>query len=265
MTTRQAVEEKTQDRVEIRRDLKRLLSELKEGKPSEETMSRARELLRDVDATTLGMVEQELIHEGISHEEIRGSLCDIHLGIMKENLASKRINVEAPHPVHTFVEEHKIILQSLEKVKHLVHGFEEAEDFAEIRDRLPELKDAAHHLVEAESHHQREEEALFPRLESHGISEPPRVMKMDHVELREKKKELYELASNAEGFDFETFKAKASDLGDYLSEHLGGHIFKEDNILYQMALQVLSPEEWNEVKQECDRIGYCCFTPEDSR
>ena len=39
------------------------------------------------------------------------------------------------------------------------------------------------------------------------------------------------------------------------------HIFKEDNILYQIALQVLSKKEWKEVKKGCDKIGYCCFTP----
>lgn len=41
--------------------------------------------------------------------------------------------------------------------------------------------------------------------------------------------------------------------------------FKEDNILYPIALQLLSPDEWEKVKKECDKIGYCCFTPEDPK
>ena len=48
-----------------------------------------------------------------------------------------------------------------------------------------------------------------------------------------------------------------------LATELDRHIFKENNILYQIALQVLSQEEWDEIKQLCDRLGYCCFTPED--
>lgn len=264
MTRRRAVGEGNLDRGRIREDLKRLLSELRGGKASKEAVENARAFLKNVDATTLGLVEQELINEGVSHEEIRGSLCDVHLDIMKEDLVPKRASVAPGHPVHTFMAEHKVILETLEKVKTLVRGFKDARDFSEIRDRIPELKDAAHHLIEAESHHQREEEVLFPLLERHGIKEPPRVMKMDHVELRAKKKDLYELASAAEEYDFDDFRTRALDLGEYLATNLGSHIFKEDNILYQMALQVLSPEEWDEAKRECDRIGYCCFTPEDS-
>jgi len=40
------------------------------------------------------------------------------------------------------------------------------------------------------------------------------------------------------------------------------NIFKENSILYQIDLQVLTPEQWDAVKAECDKLGYCCFTPE---
>ncbi|HLF85906.1 MAG TPA: hypothetical protein VI584_02375 [Nitrospiria bacterium] len=44
---------------------------------------------------------------------------------------------------------------------------------------------------------------------------------------------------------------------------LRDHIFKENNILCPMALQVI-PEKnsWDKMKAECDKIEYCCFTPE---
>jgi DUF438 domain-containing protein len=128
---------------------------------------------------------------------------------------------------------------------------------------LERLKDIAHHLVKAESHHQREEEILFPKLGKHDIVEPPEIMKLDHVEFRKRKQALYQLAHNHRDYDFPEFKNRVIELGEYLTKELENHIFKEDNILYQIALQVLSPEEWEEVKKECDKIGYCCFTPED--
>ena len=36
----------------------------------------------------------------------------------------------------------------------------------------------------------------------------------------------------------------------------------ENDILYPLSLEVI-PEEvvWQEMKKECDEIGYCCFTP----
>ncbi len=65
------------------------------------------------------------------------------------------------------------------------------------------------------------------------------------------------------GPDESEFNRKVVELGEYLPQELQSHIFKEDNILYQIALQVLSPEDWVEVKRLCDELGYCCFTPGD--
>jgi len=126
-------------------------------------------------------------------------------------------------------------------------------------------KDIAHHLVEAESHHQREEEALFTRLEGHNIGEPVAVMKSDHIDFRSRKQELYKLIHNWQSIEFENFKRKILEIGEYLVRELENHIFKEDNILYQIALQVLNEKEWEEIKRDCDKIGYCCFTPADQK
>lgn len=242
---------------------KALLQELREGDVSEETKEKASKLLQAVDAKTLGIMEQELIREGVSHDEIRRSLCDIHLEVLRDRLVSKRIEVSAPHPVHTFMKEHEVILASLNELDSLVESLKDIDSFDSIGPGLERLKDVSYHLVEAESHHRREEEVLFPKLEKHDIAEPPKVMKMDHVEFRKRKQELYQLSHNPLDYGFKEFQANVIESGEYLTKELESHIFKEDNILYQIALQILSREEWEEVKKECDKIGYCCFTPGD--
>ena len=252
-------------REDKKEQFKELLKELKEDKVSEETKGKAKNLLQAVDATTLGIMEQELIREGVSHEEIRKSLCNIHLEVLRDSLVAKRIEVSAPHPVNTFMEEHKIILDSLTELGSLVERLKKKNNFESMGQDREKLKDIAHHLVEAESHHQREEEVLFPKLEKRDITEPPAIMRTDHVEFRKRKQELYKVAHNPRDYDFNEFKKRVIELGEYLAKELEGHIFKEDNILYQIALQVLSPEEWGEVKKECDKIGYCCFTPQPNR
>lgn len=250
---------------EKKQQLKDLIGELGRDEVSEETKSKAKKLLDSVDATTLGLMEQELIREGVSHDAIKSSLCDIHLEAMRDSLVAKRVEVNSPHPVHTLMEEHKVIVQNLKELSGLVRKVGAASDYQSISpEDLARLKDIAHHLVEAESHHRREEEVLFPRLEKRGITEPPAIMKEDHVELRKRKQGLYRLASNAGEVQFPEFKSGVVELGEYIAKELDSHIFKEDNILYQIALQVLAPEEWDEVKREADLIGYCCFTPEGS-
>jgi len=245
--------------------LKELLRELKEGGVSEATKEKAKKLLLAVDAKALGLLEQELLQEGISHDEIRESLCNIHLDILRDSLVAKRQEVAAPHPVHTFMEEHKVILDTLKELGHLVEKWKGLNSLAEAEEDLVKLKDIAHNLVEAERHHQREEDALFPEIEKHDICEPPKIMRLDHVEFRKRKRELYQIAHKPQDYDSPTFKSQVIELGEYIARELQSHIFKEDNILYQIALQVLTAEEWEKVKRECDKIGYCCFTPEDQK
>jgi len=244
-------------------NLKQFLTEFKSGEVSTETKEKTKKIFETLDANSLGMMEQELIREGISHEDIKKSLCDIHLEALKDSLVSKRIEVQAPHPINTFMEEHIVILESLKKLKSILEKLKGKENFESMSQDVEELKDIAHHLVEAESHHQREEEALFTRLEGHNIGEPVDVMKSDHIDFRSRKQELYKLIHNWQSIEFENFKRKILEIGGYLVEELEKHIFKEDNILYQIALQVLNEKEWEEIKRDCDKIGYCCFTPAD--
>ncbi len=243
--------------------IKKMREELKEGEISEVAKQKAKKIFADLDAKSLAMTEQELIKEGLSPEQVRTHLCDIHLEALKDKLVEKRMTVEAPHPVHSFMEEHKIILESLKELSALVAGLPQAESLKAWGENLDRLKDVAHHLVEAESHHQREEEALFPKLEKHDIAEPGNIMKMDHVEFRKRKQALYQIAHNVEDYEFDEFRKRVVELAEYLARELEGHIFKEDNIIYQIALQTLTSQEWQEVKKECDKIGYCCFTPEN--
>lgn len=124
------------------------------------------------------------------------------------------------------------------------------------------LKELSHFFLETEKHHKREEEALFPRLEAHGITEPPQIFKEDHVEFMAKKKELYSLIMGEQN-DYKKFVEALKPVINFPAQKLADHIFKEDNILYLMALQALDADEWKEVRKKFDAIGYCCFAPAD--
>ncbi|MFO7792002.1 MAG: hemerythrin domain-containing protein [Candidatus Saliniplasma sp.] len=75
--------------------------------------------------------------------------------------------------------EHDEILKSLEVLEEISERIEEGLS----EDDKVRLKEAAHHLIEAEKHHKREEDTLFPRLRGKGITGPPRIMEIDHEDL----------------------------------------------------------------------------------
>lgn len=172
----------------------------------------------------------------------------------------------ALHPVRTLMEEHRFILASLEQLGALVERLEKVRRGGGApvpAEELEALKGIAHHLVDAESHHQREEDILFPRMEAHGAAELPGRMKADHVVFRARKRRLYQLAQAGVGEDPAAFAAEVSEIGEFLVRELTAHIATEDEKVYMQALEVLDPTEWDDVKRGCDAIGYCCFKPAD--
>ena len=164
-------------------------------------------------------------------------------------------------PVDVLVAEHEIIVRNLMELERIMDLVRAARSLDDIKGHIGRLKAISKLLLDTEPHHQREEQSIFPRLERAGIEGPPRVMRMEHTELRARKHRLADLLAEGEKMDFKKWAAEIVEAGDYIVENLVAHIHKEDTVLYPMAVRVFSPEEWVAVQQECDRIGYTPFTP----
>jgi len=249
------------DKIDRKQEIKNLIKQLKTEGDVGRLKEKAKAILNNISPTDLGLIEQEIIEEGTTHEEMR-KLCDVHLEVMKDNFGKVEMNLKPGHPIDTLMEEHKMILEFIEKLQKTVNKLESAKEFNNVSEELDMLKHIAEHLVEADKHHQREEEVLFPMLEKFGVTEPPEIMREEHEELKPKKKELYKTAKECKEMSYPEFIRKVKELAEYLIKELPDHIYKEDNILYPMAIQVIPKERWNDIKKECDKIGYCCFTPE---
>ena len=243
--------------------VKELLKQLHSGADKNKIKEQGKTILKNISPTDLALIEQEMIHEGLTRNEMR-KLCDVHLEVMKEGLEktdAKKANLKPGHVIHTLTEEHKMILDFINKLQSTINILKSAKDFNKVKNEIGMLKHIAEHLVEADKHHQREEEALFPELEKSGITEPPEIMKEEHIDLKARKKELYKTVKERAEMNYSDFLKKIIESAGYIIENLPAHIYKEDNILYPMALQVIPKSNWKEIKKKCDKIGYCCFTP----
>ncbi len=249
-----------------REGLKYILKRLHEAKPEEldKVKKEAAKHFKEVEPHELALAEQELIHEGVGREEMK-RLCDVHLEVMKEKLGAeaKKIKLESWHPIQISMDEHKIIKRNLKKLKKTIERLKRLDSYKKARTQINTLKELGHFFLDTEKHHKREEEALFPSLEAHGITEPPQIFKEDHKEFLARKKQLYDAAMETEDREFKDFVKEVSGIGEFLVKNLEDHIYKEDNILYPMSLQVLEQKEWKDVRKKFDAIGYCCFAPAD--
>src|SRR3989338_3717580 len=65
--------------------VKELLKQLHSGADKNKIKERGKTILKNISPTDLALIEQEMIHEGLTRNEMR-KLCDVHLEVMKEGL-----------------------------------------------------------------------------------------------------------------------------------------------------------------------------------
>ena len=241
--------------------LKELLKRLHRGEDPEKVKENFKEFLKDVTPAELSQAEEALINEGMSREELQ-RLCDVHIALLKESLEKGKTLAPAGHPIHILMEEHKILLQFTDKLKNISSVIKGAKGFDSLTEEVKQLNSIAEHFKESEKHYLREENVLFPYLEKHGITQPPAIMWSEHQDIREKKKELYQLLEEHQNIDFDHFADTFEQVAKAIADKLSNHFYKENNILFPTALKVISQEEWGDIRKAFDEIGYCCFTPE---
>lgn len=244
--------------IEKKEKIKSLMKRLK-GKESEEELEKVKkefkDLISDVNPILIAFAENELVNEGFSREDLM-SACDIHLLLFKDKIENPDLKVPDWHPIKSFQDDHRIILRIMEDLITKIKELRKAGDFNNGEKFLIEIDEILKKLMEAENHNVRQENTLFPILEKHGIEQPPAIMWAEHTEMKEQKKEMIKMLKEKDSYDFNDFCNKMQQMATFLLEKFSLHTQKEQNILYVTALEVITEEEWKEIKEECDNLGY---------
>jgi len=243
--------------------LKNIIKRLHEGADPEKIKEEFKELIKGIESADIAKIEEELIKEGMPQEEIH-KLCDVHIALFKESIEKEKILAPPGHPIHILMEEHKILLGFADELKSVALNIEN-KDFSFINEQKEKLKQIEENFKSSTSHYVREENALFPYLEKHGITQPPAMMWMEHDKIRELEKNIYKLIDTHEEMDSGHFVKDLKELAIVLAETLSNHFYKENNILFPTGLKVIADNEWKEIKKEFDDLGYCPFTPDAAK
>ncbi|WHE07642.1 DUF438 domain-containing protein [Thermoanaerobacterium thermosaccharolyticum] len=238
-----------------------ILKRLNNNEDPDSVKNEAKELIEDLTAEELSLAEQKLIDEGIEAEELRG-LCSVHIEMLEGQLNGLKASLPHDHVLNTFIEEHDEILKLLDRLEQLNAKIQKMKSFEEDTEIFKDLKNTAEDILNAEKHHKREEDVLFPEMEKLGITGPTRIMRLEHDEIRLRKRKLVELANNIGYIHFTDFKNRVNELSNYIVFNMRDHIFKENYILYPTAYEAITNDNlWSDMKKRCDKIGYCPFTP----
>lgn len=242
--------------------LKEVIKELHGGASPTEVKEKFKEALKGTKPEDIAKIEQELVKEGMPREELQ-KLCDVHLAVFGEQVQDEELHIPAGHPISILIEEHRVMLERTERLGTLVKMIEEACDSVYVGDELTELQSIAKDFQDSEKHYLREENVLFPTMEKHGVTEPPAIMWMEHNRIREIKKKVLDIVEAWDGRLYSDFKKQLSEATGPLCSLLPDHFFKENNILFPTALQVVTDKEWEDVRKEFNEIGYADFTPKN--
>lgn len=237
-----------------RGQLKEIIRDIHNQADPAELQERFKDLLGDVGATEITQLEQELIEEGMAETEIK-SLCDVHAAVFKEGL-SNQIIIDEPggHPVHTFKKENREIEKTIDLLNQFFEQLTQRENAPAEKD-LAEWRRLHTQLFQIEKHYSRKENILFAYLEKHGINAPPKVMWAIHDDIRDLLKAVSKFLKEQQP-SLKDVNATIATVARPAFKMITDMIYKEENIMFPMSLETLTAEEWAEVAEQSEEIGY---------
>jgi DUF438 domain-containing protein len=236
--------------------LKEIIKKLHKDENFTEAKKQFDELIKNIEPGGIVKMEEALIGEGMPISEVQ-RLCSVHHSLVSDGISPMpEIVTPAGHPVNTYKAENEEISRLAGEMSALAFKLDKIEDGKDRDHLFEQLVKILENLMKVELHYRRKENQLFPFLERKGFSGPSQVMWAVHDEIRAKLKKLHSFLINK---NMEKTKTIASSVSRDIIEMVA----KENSILFPMAMERLTEDEWIEIRRGEDAIGYSFGQPSD--
>ena len=230
--------------------MKDIIRKLHEGASLEEAKDRFEREIGSVSSTEIAEIEQSLMNEGVSPDEIK-KFCNVHALLFQSALEKSMDKEQSPaHPVYLMKQDNREIEKITAALKEEAQQAEK-QGLAQFRQKVGPLLDRLKNL---DIHYTWKEQILFPYLEKYAFYGPSKVMWGKDDEIR---------ALLKQGLSGMETLRETKDLKEYVSKTLtpliaetDGMIFKEEKILFPASLEKLNVQDWVEVLKETENVGY---------
>ncbi|MFW9909492.1 MAG: DUF438 domain-containing protein [Candidatus Thorarchaeota archaeon] len=237
--------------------LKEILRGIQSGEDFDTLQSNFEKTIGYSNPVELTLVEDELKQEGATNENLQ-TLRNINLAVFRHAIQNMKPVVEKGHPIHTLMTEHALLMGYANELFAITVALSKGEEET-IDVHLDRIRQLIQFFIESESHYQREENALFPVIEKHGLTGPPSAMWSEHQEIHALEKSLFALDSQNND-ELNNRIGKISQISQSLANMLASHFNKENSVLFPASLRMLTEDEWDVVAQDFDDIGYCSYS-----
>jgi DUF438 domain-containing protein len=245
--------------MEKARKLAEILERVRSGEDPAKIRQQARQLLSTLRLSDISRAHKYLVGSGVSFDQLR-TLVYAFASILGDQFALLRSNLGSDHPVRRILAEHQMFecfLSDLEGVNLMI---QEAEELTELSSEFRRLEHITGHLQAFDVHSQREDDLVFPALESYPCKSICAVLQKSHWRIKNMVSNLTMAVNNFKHFEPVQFKIQVSALSSAIIPIMREHMFQEDNILFPIAIDVIKDEKvWWRIKQLSDEMGYCGF------
>lgn len=247
-----------QERIDILEDI---LTRLHHGATPDSVQEEFNEHFSSVSAIEIAAMEQQIINGPgpVTFEDVL-KLCNVHAkmfqGSVKEGEGS---DIDHPgHPVRVFKDENLALRSALMRIDNVLKALEKLpEGEEEAAGVYKGLLNQFKLLGQFFNHYERKEKLFFPKLEATGHTAPPKVMWAKDDEIRDMYKDtlvlieqLPDAAIDQVLQSYESFEYEFSEM-----------IFKEEAILIQILLEILTEDDWLTIAENSEDYGYAIVKP----
>ncbi|MDQ0999637.1 DUF438 domain-containing protein [Neobacillus niacini] len=234
--------------------LKQIFKDLHDGKNVKEVKAHFDAFIGKITIDEISQLQHDF--GDLSVEEmhrLHAKHTEIFKGAIEEAEKTNKPEEQPGHPIHTFVLENKE-LDKLVNTQLQVHlGQFEIEDSQEI---VLLLLEDINLLLDIDKHYSRKENLIFPYLETYGIYGPTNNMWRINDFIRDAIKDARKKLASYNGE-----KQAVIELINFVIQEVITMIYREENILFPMALNNFTEDEWLKIARESDEIGYCLIAP----
>ncbi len=243
--------------------LKNMMHQLSQGEDPEAVREHLTRVMGEVSYDTVVAAEQELLDEGMPFTEML-KMCDIHAAALKGQIDTSAARQAPPgHPIHTFIEENRALLAEATALKGIFSEISGASDSEDLKSLVLRIRTGLNNLSDVDKHYRRKEFLVFPFLEQHGITGPPKVMWGKHDEARRLLGQAIETLAAFTKFNQGEIAPILERKIKPVILSIEEMISKEENILFPMCMDTLSDPEWYQVYSQSLEVGYCLYDPRD--
>jgi uncharacterized protein len=239
--------------------LKKIFKDLHDGKNVDEVKAHFDAFIGKITIEEISKLGNDFLEEeGIAITEVH-RLYAAHMEIFKGAIEEEYQEINRPedqpgHPVHTFKLENRELDKLVQsKLKIHLELFEQ-EDSTE---NIYKLAEDINLLLDIDKHFSRKENLIFPYLEKYGIYGPTNNMWRIDDFIRDAIKDAKQQLTSYNGD-----KKAISEAVQFIIAEVSSMIYREENILFPMALSHFTEDEWVKIARESDEIGFCLTSPE---